>query len=1170
MKYLLGKIIKLFLSMAVIFLLFIASSLYFSINADAASKFIGDGTFDNPYLLYSSDDLVQLSRAVNEEYKNYSDQYFALANDIDMSDVEFTPIGISGSDHYFFGVFDGNGYAIKSISINAPDSDNGLFGMLGGTVVNLKIHGGNITGACCGVISSHAASSQALIANCEVKNVTVVGSRAGGLVDDFDGSVINSVSNGCCLNGRNCYGGISSCAVRGDSYGNYYSYDTDFADIAEEKTIDGTEQIVFDDQNLERITNNLNTNYRYQGNNSLPYLGMCNIWVSSEDGTPQLSETKQTEIFLSNLANLTGSGSADDPYIINNADDLCIFRNAVNSGYDFYGEYVRQNADIDLSNEIWTPAGQYGNGNYFYGIYDGAGHIISNITTSSKEYIGGFFGMLGGTVVNLGIESGLIQGGYCGAIAGLAASNSVMVVNCYNKANVVGTGRAGGIVDNFNGSVIGCWSDCYLEGNSVGGIASYSAENIYLCMTSYNYIVPKETMQGKIVDSEDNKTLSGTGTQEAAKELDKNFPKIKELSGGNVRLYTFSAENEQLHFSNKPYTFDLGQWIKDNTRFFFILLLIISIYLCMFFKIGPEKFYEDERRWWERFVLVFSPVFLFSYMFLIHSPIEFFITNNNEFDFVFSDFAYRFIAFAVVFSVVFSSLAALVKGKICDILACAVLGLDLAMYIQLNFMNRSLGLLDGTEKTVNVTGNYINLGIWIILLVLPFALFFIFVKFRRKVIISICGILCLMQIASIVVLVAQSPSSAFKRDLSQYSLNANDQFRVSANKNIIVLVIDAYSNSYLDEFFEEYPEVKEVVKDFTYYNNADCHYEGSVYSVNYIASGTEWDPSISINEWCTTAWDNERNNHFYSRLKEQKYVCNIYSMEPNYLSNVAKHDMVNKVSNMIESEYGYQINDEVMFNLFMNASMYRFAPMILKENYEFTASDYSSAYTLISKSNKGIDTSIKQGNAEFYQELLKRGLQTDDSGNYYILQHFLGVHPPYTTNDKCENVTQASLLETERGCWRYIEEYLNQLRELGVYDNATIIITADHGEHHEYHDAQPIFFIKNENEVHNAYPETNAPISFTDIMPTVMYLAGGEYSDLGTTIYEHNEDEQRERTLFVRMYDESLPKVPKIDSPTKSILNCFYKYVYTGDIEDLRAVGDEGPTEKVPWTDAFY
>lgn len=1151
-----------------LFLLFVFGLFIFYVDAVASTEFDGEGTAENPYQIKSADDLVRLAKMVNIQEKSYYQQHFALTHNIDMSGIEFTPIGVFGSGHYFFGVLDGNGYTIKNISINIPDSNNGIFGMLGGTVCNLTIDGGMISGACCGIISSHAAIPQAVIANCKINNVTVDAFRAGGVVDNFSGSVLNCITTGCKLIGTNNYGGISSYAIEGDSYGNYYSISANNKPEAMEVFVEGSEQIDFYNADVEKVAEKLNTNYRHHSIYSAKDFGIFNIWVSSAEGNLELSDTKQIERFLSNISKLSGRGSMDDPYYINNADDLSIFRDAVNSGYDFYNEYVRQNADIDLVNEVWTPIGQYGEGNYFYGTYDGNGHVISNIYTVNDN-TGGFFGVLGGTVANLGIESGLIQGRYCGGITALAASSSAMVVNCYNKADVVGISRAGGIVDNFQGSVIGCWSDCNLKGDIIGGISSYYAQMINMCKTSFSVLAPEDTMTGIIVGSDANTILSGDETQKIKEELNNSISRVKKLSGVKIPLYSFSTNNRQLCFSDKPYTLNLTEWINNHTVLVAFLVFVIVILCLSFFKVGPQKLYEDDRKWWKKFILVFAPVFLFFYMFLIHSPIEFFIINNSEFDFVFGDFAYKYITLALLGSVLISALFASLAGKICDVLTCAVLGLNLGMYIQLNFMNNSLGLLDGTEKKVDVTGNYINILIWIILFILPFILY-IFIKNWRKVIVFVCGTLCLMQITSIVTLIVQSPNSVFERKTKQYYLAANEQYTVSADNNIIILVIDAYSNSYINEFFEKYPEVKDVVKDFTYYSNTDCHYEGSVFSINYIASGTEWNPSISIDKWCSTAWKNEKNRNFYSRLNEKNYVFNIYTNQIDYLSNDAKEDMIGKVANIVEMEYNYQINDEVMFDLFTSASIYRFVPMLFKEQCQFTATDYGPAYVLYCKSNNSIDTNVRHDNAEFYQDLMNKRLKTNNSHNYYILQHLAGVHGPYNVNEDCQEVPESTLLETERGCWRYIEEYINQLKELGVYDNSTIIITADHGEHHEYNDAQPIFFVKSINESHNEYVETNAPISFTDLMPTILYLSGADYSDFGTTIYEHSEDEQRERTLFVRMYDTELPDVPKRDSPTKSKLNCFYKYVYTGDIEDLRELGKTGPTEKIPWTDAFY
>lgn len=1165
-----GKNIKIVVSVLIAAVLCMVSCIYASNDAKAAVSFEGSGSAEDPYLIREAEDLVRLSERVNYEGATFENQYFSLVNDIDMSGISFTPIGVYGSEKYFFGTLDGNGNAIKNLFVDIPGSPNGLFGSLGGTVVNLEIDGGTISGGCCGVISAHSADSKALILNCLTKNVTVNSNRAGGIVDDFGGKVVNCVSYNCILNGAVSFGGISSYAINGDSYGNYYMLKTDDAAITGDKVdVDGSSEMKASDD-WQDVSNRLNSNYKDHPVFPDSDYGISNEWTVSESQGIEISNIKQRDIFRSNIDKLSGTGSFEKPYIINTADELCMFRDAVNSGYDFYGEYVSQAADIDLSGKMWIPIGQYGSEHYFYGFYDGKGHTLQNISTV-KTGNNGFFGMLGGTVANLGIESGTVEGNNCGGITSHAAVSTAMIVNCYNKAKVSSTSRAGGIADNFSGSIIGCWSDCELEGKTFGGIASYNGRVIKYCATSYDVIVPEDTMSGEMTDCSSSVLLAGDKVSEMVDWLGSKMEDVKKLSGVRGDLYPFVVSDGVIRFSKSPKTFNLGKWISEHTLLGISILLLVLVYACLLLGVGPKKLYLDDRKWWKRFLFAFAPVFLFFYMFLIHSPIEFYIVNISEFGFKLGDFAPKYVVLAVILSVSVSAILAFIQGVICDIIACAVFGLDLCMYAQLNFMNNSLGLLDGNEKAVNLTGNYANAVIWLVIFLLPFVLFFAFKKYRTKVITAVCSVLCVMQLASIIALIVQSPKNAFEHDdTSQYYLVSDDQFTVSGKDNIIILVLDAFSNSYIGDLFENYPETESVVKDFTYYNNADCHYEGSVFSINYIASGTEWDPSVRINDWCKTAWEKERNNNFYSRLADQGYIFNVFSDQITALSAKAKHDTVGKISNMLQIDCNYEIDDEIMLNLFIRSSEYRFAPMLLKKQLEFVAGDYSGAYRVQSKGQGAANTQIVQDNSAFYTDLISKRLRADSSKNYYILYHLAGVHSPYTTNEKCEKVEESTLLQTERGCWVIVEEYLNQMKELGVYDNATIIITADHGAHHSYMNAQPIFFLKSPHETHNHYAETNAPISFTDIMPTVMYFAGGRYDDLGTTVFEHKEDEQRERELFVRMYDEELPDVPKRDSPVSSILNCFYKYVYTGDREDLEALGKNGPTEKLLWTDSFY
>lgn len=168
-----------------VFLLACSLILYspFQLSASAAEK--ADLTID------SAEDLIAFSQRVNAG-ENFSGKRVEQTADIDLNDVPFTPIGLYGKGNYFYGVYDGQGHTIAGLNITSAcgTSNNGLFGHLGGTIMNLGLIDGNISGACCGSFASHAASSQAMIINC-FSTLTLNCSRTGGIADNFIGSIIN-------------------------------------------------------------------------------------------------------------------------------------------------------------------------------------------------------------------------------------------------------------------------------------------------------------------------------------------------------------------------------------------------------------------------------------------------------------------------------------------------------------------------------------------------------------------------------------------------------------------------------------------------------------------------------------------------------------------------------------------------------------------------------------------------------------------------------------------------------------------------------------------------------------------------------------------------------------------------------------------------------------------
>ena len=92
---------------------------------------IADG---GEYAIYDAEQLAHLAELVNNGQLSYSHNVpnatFVLADDIDLSGINWTPIGID-SDNFFQGTFDGNGHVISGLTIDNSTSDyQGLFGYL--------------------------------------------------------------------------------------------------------------------------------------------------------------------------------------------------------------------------------------------------------------------------------------------------------------------------------------------------------------------------------------------------------------------------------------------------------------------------------------------------------------------------------------------------------------------------------------------------------------------------------------------------------------------------------------------------------------------------------------------------------------------------------------------------------------------------------------------------------------------------------------------------------------------------------------------------------------------------------------------------------------------------------------------------------------------------------
>lgn len=167
-----------------------------------------------------------------------------------------------------------------------------------------------------------------------------------------------------------------------------------------------------------------------------------------------------------------GSGTKEDPWRIENAEQLAYLAQQVNNGTDYRGKHFLLVSDLDLSVKEWTPIGTYSNS--FWGGFDGGGRTITGMTITGKEnkYVGLFGACYNFTAPSSYIKSVTVKRAnisghsFVGAIAGAGANIS----DCYSIENTIYASRCvGGVCGSLIGNISGCYNSSSVKGNSTAG-----------------------------------------------------------------------------------------------------------------------------------------------------------------------------------------------------------------------------------------------------------------------------------------------------------------------------------------------------------------------------------------------------------------------------------------------------------------------------------------------------------------------------------------------------------------------------------------------------------------------------------------------------------------------------------------------------------------------------
>lgn len=525
---------------------------------------------------------------------------------------------------------------------------------------------------------------------------------------------------------------------------------------------------------------------------------------------------------------------------------------------------------------------------------------------------------------------------------------------------------------------------------------------------------------------------------------------------------------------------------------------------------------------------------LVSITFFVFGAYEMYFTNQTELWFSIQDIFLPCLVSGLIAAALLILITAIIghfSERAAAVAVSLIFSIGFALYIQGNFAVMDYGVLDGKAiqwENYTVYGVATTIG-WLACVIAPLVLLFKKPSWFEKTVNYVSMFIIAMQVITLGTLFVTNDIS--KTDSAVFT--TENQFELSKEKNVVVFIVDSMDAQYVDDMLEEFPEVKEIFKDFTYFDDVVGICPTTKGSLPFILTGVPYFNEKPYQDYLAEAY---QQGPIMQTAKENRFAVDIYTAQ-DFASEVAE----GKVTNL--SVVRTKVDGVLPFlKTFYKLVSFRYAPHYLK-NYFWMANGEFETYKAISNEI----VSYSEDNLNFYQDLLASGLQANRENPVMKVYHIVGTHSPFKHD---ENLNKVEADETSgarqcRGCFKIVEEFIDQLRTLDIYDTTSIVIMADHGCF--LMNQNPGVLTKRAETEQPALEVNSAPISYVSDWPESMISLIAEDKQAGNTFFEIRKDEPRIRQFFYYSWDAQWDAAYMPD---------IYEYQFSGKAKELERTND--------------
>ncbi len=527
-------------------------------------------------------------------------------------------------------------------------------------------------------------------------------------------------------------------------------------------------------------------------------------------------------------------------------------------------------------------------------------------------------------------------------------------------------------------------------------------------------------------------------------------------------------------------------------------------------------------RWRAALWQVVLPLLLLATNLLVFAPFSIYFGNPDEYSLSFWQIIASSWNILLLTTAVACFAGSLLPVRWRATLGAVLFALVTLTWLESNILVASFGVLDGSDIdwSQHQWRRWLDGGLWLGLLALA--------ALRSRLVLKPLAIISVLVFLTQLIFAGWtfSQSKLGKRPpLTSVSQPPAELFELSADSNVLYLVLDEFSSEIFAAILEEDADFMEELTGFTFFEHNTGVFPTTIAAIPTLLSGRLYRNDIPFPEFIEGV-----NEASIGRLLEQR----------GFLSDEV-HLNAMFGSRQIHSRYilprPYTSLDEYLHTWRMRMldhALFRSAPHSLKKLI------HADGRWLLARLE--IPEAPPQSAVEFARELIA-GLHVVDSAPRFKFIHLLLPHAPFVVDAECrstdrQKASYAAASDQARCAVSLTRQLLNRLRQLAVYDDCLIIISSDHGwkvppKGFRQHTARlkksvagaalALLAIK-PPQASGMLQISTAPTSSLDIPKTIADLLDLDIELPGRAAFSLGEDEARQRTFIDYHWEHRLWK----------------------------------------------